>query len=488
MFAYRSTPISSLIFLNKLRLVYGLKGNKTVPYSIRIFENQNLQSLFDWRIRDGLKLELRHGSVQINSNNMLCENEIEAFKDILIQTNPSDMQDYMSNNGNLKSCRKGNIRVFEKILSYDTVAIAWYDATQIENKDTNYGYILQYMTIDSNEEREYEDRMLFERDMCSSFGWTSKVLEQDKIFVPNKIDFPNATMSYNLTNLKQFTSYVFTIQRYLIDTSSFIINPNSNSSVSGISEPKKFKTFMNIPSRVTSFTVPHKSTTSITLSWSVVKNEEIAINRYLLYYFEVPLLESQLSLRDYCLEPIEYDTISIVKRDLLHEADNRCCAICCDEVKSQVKEMEVDDDDFAKAMIKFSETSQRSNPEKHRAEMKNKPNFQQYRSIGEEIKTYTILNLKPFTTYAFHLYVCAEYCGEYELLYVRTNHDEHFDQIELNPLEQEYQGMDFRVKFEEPKTKNAAIISYIIEIKEINDQMHKIDCFSCQHFIGNSSV
>lgn len=188
--------------------MYGLKGNKTVPYSIRIFENQNLQSLFDWRIRDGLKLELRHGSVQINSNNMLCESEIEAFKDILIQTNPSDMQDYMSNNGNLKSCRKGNIRVFEKILSYDTVAIAWYDATQIENKDTNYGYILQYMTIDSNEEREYEDRMLFERDMCSSFGWTSKVLEQDKIFVPNKIDFPNATMSYNLTNLKQFTSYV----------------------------------------------------------------------------------------------------------------------------------------------------------------------------------------------------------------------------------------------------------------------------------------
>ncbi|XP_070495241.1 putative molluscan insulin-related peptide(s) receptor isoform X2 [Chironomus tepperi] len=485
---HRSTPISSLSFLNKLRLVFGLKSNKTAPYSIRIFENQNLQSIFDWRLRNGKTLELRHGDVQINNNNMLCESEIEEFKKILIQSNPTNMPEYMSDNGNLKSCRKGNIKVFEKVLSSDSVEIAWFDMTQLENKDTKYGYILQYMTLDANEEKEFEENMLFERDMCSSFGWESQILEQEKIIDANKVHFPNATKSYILSNLKQFTTYVFTIQRYLIDTSYFIINPDSNSSVSGISEPKRFKTLMNIPSRVRRFTVPVKTSTSITLSWSVLKSEELAINRYLLYYFEVPVIQSQLNIRDYCLEPIEYETSSMVKRELVHEIDNRCCSICCEEVKHEVEEIETDDDDFAQDIIKFSEKSRRSDPEKHRAEFKNKPNFQQYRSISEEIKTYTVTHLKPYTSYAFQIFACAAHCGEYELLYMRTAYDENYDQIELNPLDQEYQGTDFRVKFNEPKLKNGAITNYIIEIKEINDQLHKTECFSCQHFIGNSSV
>ncbi|KAL7040010.1 hypothetical protein ACKWTF_000215 [Chironomus riparius] len=487
---HRSTPISSLIFLNKLRLVHGLKSNKSMPFSIRIFENQNLQSIFDWRLRDGMNLELRYGSVQINSNNMLCESEIEAFKDILIQSNPSDMQDYMSNNGILTTCRIGNIKVYHKILTYDTVAIAWHDMTQLENKDTNYGYILQYMALDSNEVKEFQDKVLYERDMCSSYGWTSKILEQDKIIEANKIDFPNAIMSYNMTNLKQFTTYVFTIQRYLIDTSDFIINPDTNSSVSGISKPKIFKTLMNIPSRVEEFSVPIKTSTSITLTWNIVAKEEEAINRYLLYYFEVPFKHNELSRRDYCLEPIEYSIPLIVKRDadFRHDNDNTCCAICCEEQKNRVKDMEVGDDDFTRSLIKFGEEVQRVDSEKHRVEMKNKPHFQKYSSINKEIKTFTVTNLKPYTAYAFHLYVCAENCGEYELLYQRTAYDEHYDQIELNPLEQEYQGIDFRIKFEEPKLKNGPIISYTIEIKDVNERFHKIECLSCQHFIGNSSV
>lgn len=438
-----------------------------------------------------MKLEVKHGNVQISNNYMLCENEIEDFKDILIESNPTNMPDYMSNNGNLKSCRKGNIKVFEKILSHDTVAIAWYDATKIENNDTNYGYILQYMTIDPNEEKEFEDNMLFERDMCSAFGWTSKILEQDKIVPANKADFANATMSYILTNLKQFTTYLFTIQRYLIDTSHFIINTDSNSSVSGISEPRKFKTFMNIPSRVTYFSSDIKSTTSITLTWKVLEREEVAINRYLLFYYEMPIIYQQLDQRDYCNYPIEPDNDSrMVRRsaDIGKEIENECCRMCCNEEKNKVEEKETDDNEFANAIIKFSETSRRSNAEKHRAEMKKKPNFRQYRSIIKEIKTYTVLNLKPYTTYGFKLYVCAAFCGEYELLYVKTAHDEHYDQIELNPLEQEYQGTEFRLKFEEPKLKNGEIVCYFIEIKEINDQLHKTECISRQHHIGNSSV
>ncbi|XP_070490631.1 insulin receptor-like [Chironomus tepperi] len=481
---HRSTPITTLSFLNKLRLVYGLESDK-MTFSIRIFENQNLQSIFDWRLRNGTTLEVRHGDIQIYSNNMLCESEIEQFKKILIQKNPRDMAMHLSNNGNLLSCRSENIKVYERVLSSDTVEIAWFDRVKEENKDEGYKYILKYLIIDADEEKEFEEHILFERDTCSSYTWTSKILEDHKIIKPNKTHFPNATKSYILSNLKQFTTYVYTIHRspyYFFNT----IITEGNSSVSGISEPRRFKTLMNIPSRVSKFSVPNKTSTSITLSWNVLKSEEAAINRYLLYFWEVPVIQSQLSIRDYCLEPIEYEVPSIrVKRDLVQKSNSSCCTKCCEGTKHQTTEIE-HEDDFAQSIIKFSETTQRSDPERHTTEIRNNKSFQQYRSISEEIRTYTVTNLKPYTSYAFQLYVCAEHCGEYELLYMRTAYDENYDQ--LNLLKQEYEGIDFRIKFDEPKLKNVAITSYIIEIQEVNDLFRKTECFSCQHFIGNSSV
>ncbi len=72
---HRSTPLTSLGFLNNLRLI---QGSRNSNFSLLVYENQNLQKLFDWKDRE--KPVIVHGNVQFHNNKMLCQKEVDEFQ------------------------------------------------------------------------------------------------------------------------------------------------------------------------------------------------------------------------------------------------------------------------------------------------------------------------------------------------------------------------------------------------------------------------
>lgn len=137
-------------------------------------------------MRGDKKLTIKYGSVLIYNNFRLCENEVANFKK-LIEGNETRKEDYMLNNGNNKKCKNTEIKTDYTVLSYDAVEIVWIDnsISNISNIDDFPGYLIQYVPIDEFEQREVDENMLYERDICSSFGWKNALVKQKDVRIEN---------------------------------------------------------------------------------------------------------------------------------------------------------------------------------------------------------------------------------------------------------------------------------------------------------------
>lgn len=449
--------------------MYGTK-QKTASYSIRIFGNQNLQSLFDFRIRDGLKLDVKYGTVQIFQNHLLCETEIELFKSILTP-NEARQKDFMTNNGYQRSCKNDNIKTSSKVISHKEVEISWEDLLSNKTEIKISGYLLQYVRIENYEIRNFDENMLYERDSCSSHGWKQIVLKK------NDFKTSNSTMSYRLTNLSQFTYYAFTIQRYNYNSIEDVAKHN-NSLLSGTSEVNIFQTLMNIPSRVTKFSAVIKTTNSIEVEWSMIERERKGITRFLILYFERPISIKQLDARDYCKEPIDFEEVSMIENKLDNIGnefinDDRCCENCCMNQFDRDEKIEADENDFQDSMKKLSKSEMRLIDDKYIDKVTSRSGYIDTLKFEQDANKTLISNLTVFTNYAFYIFVCDDNrCSDYELIHERTALEPTFDSIELLPKENVFQRNAFRIQFDEPKNKNGLITSYIIEIIEIKENIN----------------
>lgn len=469
----RSPPITELTFLNRLRIVEG-KKNKT---SILIFENQNLQTILDWRTRGNGKLKLKNGNIQIFSNMLLCGNETKRFQDIIERS--GEYSDLIHNNGGKNKCTANSIATSFYVLSHDSCAIRWSDAS-LKDKHTFNAFIIQYVPIMST--KFLDENMLLERDSCSSYGW-------QHAFVKDLHYTYDGLLEYNLTELNQFTTYAFTVQTYQYggNETSFQLIKNSTEYDGAISQVKTFRTLLKAPSRVKNLETMRKTFNRITLQWSVAENEDPAIEFFYLDVLKRPFNVTLIDRRNYCINPIEKTESETIERfrvnqyQELIDDDQLCCDNCCqlNEERQVVRKQQ--DSDFQANLKKFSELP-RSNLEP-RVEIKKRKNFIKRVKIPTEYRNYTIDGLSPFTLYSFHLHACSSdsKCSDYELHSEMTqmNGHESFDRVELQPSSYVFEGTTFHIHFDEPTDKNGAIISYHTELKEIikNSSIHlSSDC------------
>jgi hypothetical protein len=165
---------------------------------------------------------------------MLCDNEINNFRDLIEPSNDlKRAADYISNNGNLKTCKNEYIKTYSRVLSYDQCEISWGDTEETGSEDI--GYILQYVSLDDFDKEEFDENTLYERNTCSAYVWINVVLKQEQI-VTKKSNGVELKV-FVLKNLEQYTTYAFTIQPYNYNMS----NINQNYSLSGASEVNKFR-------------------------------------------------------------------------------------------------------------------------------------------------------------------------------------------------------------------------------------------------------
>lgn len=425
-------------------------------------------------MRGDKKLTITQGSVLIYNNFRLCENEVANFKKLLVGNEPR--HDYMLNNGHNKKCKNDEIKTEFQVISHDKVIISWIDKSivNLTNMDDFPGYLIQFVAIEDSEKKEVDDNMLYERDICSSFGWKNALVKKEDVSVEN------GSYRFTLNNLTQYTTYAFTVQLYYYETAE-AMNGYSNLSSRGASEAIVFKTKMIRPSRVTKFTTTLKTIDSISLVFDVKSNERSVIDNFLVHFFEENYFDANvIDQRNYCLNPVSSDSVinSLASESLKNRYDDRenCCERCCDERR---KAREVNDDTFRDNLIKFSDNKVRKNQQNHLLKMRRMKGFKDQIIINGSLRTYTVTKLKPFTFYKFHIYACTiETCSEYEILTEKTAHHEKYDRVVLHPIVNDLNNK-FVVYFDEPKLKNGAIVNYIVELREVKENSSHLLSSEC---------
>lgn len=475
----RSPPITELTFLNRLRVVEG-KKNKT---AILIFENQNLQTLLDWRKRGNTKLNVKSGNILIYNNILLCGNETRRFQDIIERT--ENVTDLIQTKGAKNKCKPTNaIEASFFVWSHDSCAIRWRDVNPKDKQKFN-AYIIQYVPIKSS--KFLDEKLLLERDSCSSYGWQNAFVKQD-VWHFN----PDGLLEFNLTGLSQFTMYAFSIQTYFYGDDS----ENNTENDGAVSAVKWFRTLLKVPSRVKNLSTVEKNSTFITLQWSVVGTEEVAIKSFYIDVVAIPFNETILDRRNYCVNPIEKarsEPVDALWVDEHQEQDDGefCCDKCCKQSEERKKVREQENNDFRAHLVKFGEGIPRVNNEP-RAGIKKLHNFIGRFDVPQSQRNFTVEGLNPFTFYTFYVHACSSelQCSDYELHSDMTemSTNESYDRVKLKPASFVFESRNFHVHFEEPNDKNGAIVMFVTELREIvgNSSLFLFnDCITRQQHEAN---
>lgn len=473
----RSTPITSLSFLNKLKIIRGAKNS---PFSIRIYENQNLQSLLDWKLRADTKLQLMSGSIQFYNNFLLCINDINMFRDhVAYNSSKEKSLDLFENNGSKKSCINQLLETEARVLTHNSCTILWKDINATDNLKPN-AYLIQFVSLETGSSLE-DDELLVERDSCSSYSWQHIILKQSDWFIN-----ADKYLEYNLTGLQQYTTYAFAIQTYQYESAD--MSKLQSEIKNGASAVKTFKTPMNIPSKISNVRTIDKTTISITIAWDVVQNEIEALDFFYVDVVEKPDTNSFYDQRNYCLHPMVHQQIIEIynnrDEDEIQDLEDTCCEECCKRRngRKEIKIADLPTLEFKAMleMLQFKVERPEIGPRRKIKKMKNYVNRFKTSTINRNI---TIRDLSPFSPYSFYVFTCTNdaKCSDYEVHNDRTEIDESRDQLEINS--RNFKDFDevVTIFFEEPKLVNGAITKYLIEIKQENENASviiKTDCIT----------
>lgn len=432
---------TELTFLNRLKIIQG----KERRASILIFENQNLQTLFDWRMRK-IKLKMKSGFIQIYNNILLCASEIKMAIDTVDR--PENSSDLIQNNGGKNKCSKSSIETSFHVWSHESCAIRWKDVNPEQQQKYN-AYIIQYVAIKSSQ--KLDDEMLLERDSCSSYGWQQVYvkLEDWKSITGDELEF-------NLTGLSQFTNYAFTVQTYQYGETILTLDQNAEND-GAISPVKTFRTDLYAPSRVKNLKTLSKTASSIQIQWEIRENEVDAIEYFYIDVVEKPFNINFIDLRDFCanpLDPNEYQLINVYddtdNDDEGNDNNLTCCEKCCEFDKGRKESRKKLNNEFDEALVKFSEKVPRKSLEPT-YRIKKFPNYVKRINIDPTKRNYTISDLNSTSPYLFFVHACGDgsKCSTYSLISETTerNTSDPYDKVQLIPMSFVFESQQFHVYF-----------------------------------------
>lgn len=452
-----------MTFLNNLRVVEGRKYKA----SIQIFENSNLQTMFDWKQRGDKKLTINIGHVLIYNNIMLCSNETNKFQHLLEQKNNNT--NIIDSNGLRNKCSSRTIETSSFVLSHQSAQIRWKDVNA-KDKQVYNAYIVQYVALRTT----IEDALMKERDTCSSYGW-QQVFVTRKDFVYNS----GGLLEVTLTNLEQYTIYAFLVQTYHN-------GPNETEYEGTISEVNTFRTRFKMPSRVQNLRVTEATARSLTIDWNIFENERDSIEYFFIDILKSPFNVSKIDKRDYCLDKLE-ENVSNKADETDDETDfdivGSCCDMCC-KINRRFSPPPFKDIAFEDKLLKFVDKEPRKNKE-IRSVICSSVGFVDRVKINSSMRSYTIENLQPYTPYMLKMGVCKNdlMCSEYEIVSEMTSLEPSYDRIDLEVSSYGTEGEKFQVFFDEPTKVNGAIVSYLIEVKGLtrNSTVHLSNSMGTRH-------
>ncbi|XP_053673826.1 insulin-like peptide receptor [Anopheles nili] len=525
---FRSNYISSLEFLASLEIIHGLYTADDANFSLMVYENSNLQRLWNFEHKTSLRLLSR--GMYFRNNELLCNSHIKLLRRIAEYDNTSDTIDWGSN-GYMQACHVQHFPARVEVLSSHNATVYW-TKHKVSTQHRLQGYQIYFIrtTVDKS---PYEDR-----DTCSKFGWKSRFVSLENIVTQG------SWYAYNLTRLKPFTRYGCYVKAYYNETF------NHASDIVGLSEMYYFKTAMDRPTPPLRVRTARKNDTAITMAWQILASEQEMVTQYHVDVFIQPDDPAELDRRNYCVHP--HETPQAHSSDASDEFDGTCTRESCCELEMLEEEEEMDEDDGQneevtapdeflneyttmedggriggrkKRLVSERLTTPPSSGEFERTMLQLLKSFDEGAGSGpanrfrrytaeddeEEVEfvnrifysgfktdnfEYTVTGLKPYTRYIFQLFACGVsdvlYCSSYSLYTDRTDPSTFGDRLNVTTIDGndttdeaanvvEATAVDrIMLQFPEPIEVNALTVAYRVEIESLNGTSAKWyrECFT----------
>ncbi|XP_059615920.1 insulin-like receptor isoform X2 [Phlebotomus argentipes] len=493
---YRSAPISSLKFLKNLHTIHGevLENNQ---FALIIYENSNLQKLFDFSYnRDEMKI--LNGGMLIHFNQKLCNSEIQRLQN---HTTYNKTLDYISadSNGYKHACDMDTIKTDYDVISTSNVTIYW-EKYHVDHKgdDDNIlaGYLIYYIEAPKTDITTY-----FGRDSCSRHSWKSELIDLSSM----NFDDVKGMYAFNLSELKASTQYAFYVRSYL-----------SSEGINAQSIIKYFKTTIDKLSAPSVSTIM-KTSDSVTLGWVMQSSQIPLIANYYIDVYKRPYSKESLDTRNYCKHPRTEDT----------NEDDYPAKHCCsdhDEETYQIlrrhtsyeTNLNCEEDPFQPGCHLFEYDRFKRELEflvthchlyhGQNSPICRSPNIKytgkREGSIGDDTgfrifvdkhhTNFTVPNLAPYTLYTFQVFACQDLydCGPYYSMNERTTIDIVADLTMNFSMIDEPEEKSVELMWLEPLVPNGLTVAYKVEMRRMEggEQEYETVCIMRRDHELNNNI
>ncbi|KAE8618313.1 hypothetical protein XENTR_v10009352 [Xenopus tropicalis] len=494
-----SHALVSLSFLKSLRYILGeeqMPGN----YSFYVFDNNNLQQLWDWSKHN---LTIKEGKIRFAFNSKLCASEIYRMEEVTGTKGRQTAEDIsLSTNGNMASCESHVLNFTSIITSKNRIKFTWERYRPPDYRDL-ISFTVYYKEALFHNVTEYDGQ-----DACGSNSWNMV-----------DVDLPASKESdpgILLQGLKPWTQYAIYVKaitltmlesRHIHGAKSKIIYIRTDAAVPSI--PQDVISASNSSSQlVVKWNSPSQPNGN--LSYYIVRWQQQPQDRHLYQYNYC--FRDKVPNRKYANGTIDTEGVTeLTKPEGNTGEKGHCCA--CPKTEAE-KKAEKDEAEYRKVFENFLHNSIFvPRPNRRRRDVfavgnstqtshgKNTTvedfsNFSDFEKEDVEYPFYetkidykrertVISNLQPFTLYRIDIHSCnheAEKlgCSASNFVFARTMPAAGADDIPGHvSAKEEDDGVVF-LKWYEPKRPNGLILMYEIEYKQ-QGEVHR-ECVSRQDF------
>lgn len=227
----RSFPIVSLSFLKNLKHIRG-KRLESSKYSLVIWDNQNLQELWD----ETQEVKIDNGQLFFHFNPKLCFYKIERLTKYPDKI--ENLETAKISNGDKIPCNVTSLTVsVADILSH--AALLTWEPLKLEDERSLLSYVVFYIPA------QFSNVTLWDgRDACGNDGW----------LVDDVNDFTTLdAISFPLTKLEPYTQYAYYVKAYTLATE----RTGAQSNI------QYFRTLPGQPQAITKLKASPKSSSSV---------------------------------------------------------------------------------------------------------------------------------------------------------------------------------------------------------------------------------
>lgn len=286
----RSFPLISFNFLKRLRVIRGnvLENGK---YTLSVFDNQNLQELWDWSTHKNITILSKMGSPKIffHFNPKLCLYKIEKLREKAKLDEFTDYDVAPDSNGDKIACNITELQT-KVIKKTSRGTIIEWEAFMHHDTRSLLGYVVYFIEAPKKNVKMYDGR-----DACGGDGWR---VEDVSAEIPTPPSY-NDTMlqrpivlTHILTQLKPYTQYAYYVKTYTIATER-----------SGAqSKVKYFTTLPDIPSSPRALSTYSNSSSELVMSWLPPLHKNGNLTHYRIIGRWEPDDPNFIDQRNYCDE------------------------------------------------------------------------------------------------------------------------------------------------------------------------------------------